>query len=460
MPDRELAPCTHSLIDFEKLSLDIQGFSSLGIRPGLERMARLLSRLGSPEKKFPAIQVLGTNGKGSTAATLESICEAAGLKTALYTSPHLVSLRERVRVRKKHADIGIWRCAWGRIKEAVESDRALDALRPTFFENLTALAFLIMSESGIDIAIIEAGMGGRYDATSSCNAAATVVTPIGMDHMEYLGDTLRAIAGEKFAAIRSGVPAFYAADDEPLTRQFAERCESVGSPAFPMSRIAFPENIRCGLDGTSFDYVRETNDAGDLTAPLRLTTPLVGIHQAYNASNAITVLLELRKTMPLFAGIGEDQIRSGLSAVDWPGRMEVFRAGSGSPLVLLDGAHNEHGFRALVKSLSLLVENGQAAGIGAVVFAAMKDKEISGIIALLKGLDTPVFCTQLPMSRARPAAELALILENAGCETRGAHDDPASALAAALEVSAPGELVVCCGSLFLAGAVRKTLTKS
>jgi dihydrofolate synthase/folylpolyglutamate synthase len=447
------------LADFEELSLEIQDFSSLGIRPGLERLSRLLSSLGSPEKKFPAIHVLGTNGKGSTAATLESVCEAAGLKTALYTSPHLVSLRERVRIRKKHADIGIWREAWGRIARAVESDGTLDAVRPTFFENLTALAFLMMSEQGLDIAIIEAGMGGRYDATSSCSAVATVITPIGMDHMEYLGGTLEAIAGEKFAAIRNGVPAFYAADDALLARQFASQCESAGAAAFPMSKIAFPENIRCGLDGTSFDYVR-ADGTGDPKAILRLRTPLVGIHQAYNASNAVTVLLELSKTVPLFSGIGEEHIRGGLAAVDWPGRMEVFRLGRGSPLVLLDGAHNEHGFRALAKSLAALSESGEAAGLGAFVFAMMKDKEIDGVIGILKGLNAPVFCTQLPMARSRQAGDLRALLKSAGCGVGGAYGDPASALAAALAASGPGELVVCCGSLFLAGAIRNSLRVS
>ena len=451
---------TDPLADFEELSLEIQDFSSLGIRPGLERLSRLLSSLGSPEKKFPAIHVLGTNGKGSTAATLESVCEAAGLKAALYTSPHLVSLRERVRIRKKYAGIKIWRDAWGRIMRAVGSDSVLDAVRPTFFENLTALAFLIMSESGLDIAVIEAGMGGRYDATSSCRAVATVITPIGMDHMEYLGSTLEAIAGEKFAAIRSGAPAFYAADDEFLTRLFAVQCESVGAASFPMSRIAFPGNIHCGLDGTSFDYVSEAGLARNLNAPPRLKTPLVGIHQAYNASNAITVLLELQKTVPLFAGIGEEKIRNGLAAVDWPGRMEAFRAGRGSPVVLLDGAHNEHGFRALVKSLALLEESHEITGIGAFVFAMMKDKDIDGIIGLLKGFDAPVFCTQLPMARTRTASGLEALFKSAGCAVGGSYDDPASALAAALAASGPGELVVCCGSLFLAGAIRNSLSVS
>ena len=136
---------TFSLARFSELLHDMQSFSSQGIRPGLERVTRLLSRLGSPQNGFPAIHVLGTNGKGSTAATLESICEAAGLRTALYTSPHLSSLRERIRVGRKHVGIAVWRDAFRRVTEATESEKLPDSARPTFFENLTALAFLIIN---------------------------------------------------------------------------------------------------------------------------------------------------------------------------------------------------------------------------------------------------------------------------------------------------------------------------
>jgi dihydrofolate synthase/folylpolyglutamate synthase len=440
---------------FKELLRDIQSFSSLGIRPGLERVARLLSRLGSPEKRFPAIHVLGTNGKGSTAATLESICESSGLRTALYTSPHLSSMGERLRVGKKHVDIAVWRDAFKRVAQAVEYDDSPGSIRPTFFENLTALAFLVMSESGVDIAIIEAGMGGRYDATSACRAIATVVTPIGMDHMEYLGDTLQAIAGEKFAAIKGGVPAFYAGDDEALSAQFAERCGSAGASPFLMSRIAYPRNIRCAADGTEFDYVRSDPEAGP--GMEGLYTPLVGVHQAYNATNAITVLLELRKAAPLFERVGYEQIRRGLAGVDWPGRMEICRPGPDAPMLLLDGAHNEHGFAALVKSLSLLRESGQITGIDAVIFAVMKDKDITGIVRLLKGLGAPIFPTRVGVARAKPASDLAALLEASGCETRGAWEDPASALAAACAASGPGGLVVCCGSFFLVGELKDLL---
>ena len=446
---------TFSLARFSELLHDMQSFSSQGIRPGLERVTRLLSRLGSPQNGFPAIHVLGTNGKGSTAATLESICEAAGLRTALYTSPHLSSLRERIRVGRKHVGIAVWRDAFRRVTEATESEKLPDSARPTFFENLTALAFLIINESGVDVAIMEAGMGGRYDATSACRAAATVITPIGMDHMEYLGGTLQAIAGEKFAAIRRGVPAFYAGDDDGLSAQFALRCESVGAPSFLLSCMARPRDIRCTLGGTAFDYVPLDASA---QPTLRLQIPLIGAHQAYNASNAITALLGLRSTTPLFERISEAHIRQGLASVDWPGRMEILRRGPDGPIILLDGAHNEHGFAALARSLSMLTESAQISGIGSVVFAVMKDKDLTGIARLLKGLRAPVFPTQLAMARARPASELAALLRESGCDTRGAWDDPASALEAAHAATEPGQLIVCCGSLFLVGAMREMLS--
>ncbi|MDR1944113.1 MAG: bifunctional folylpolyglutamate synthase/dihydrofolate synthase [Synergistaceae bacterium] len=442
--------------DFERLTNDILKFSSLGIRPGLERVSRLLSRLGSPERKFRAIQVLGTNGKGSTAATIESVCMASGMRTALYTSPHLVSLRERLRVCGAPLSLEKWRGALRRVVSAADSDEVLQAGRPTFFENLTAICFLLMSESNLDIAVVEAGMGGRYDATSACGAIAAVITPIGMDHIEYLGDTIEAIASEKFAAVRGGAAAFYAADDGRLSVQFAEACKSAGAGCFLMSRVAASSNIRCSLGGTTFDYVPLKPELGVYAIP-GLKTPLVGIHQAYNASNAITSLLSLRKIFPgCFGGVGEREIRRGLLSVDWPGRMEVFRKSDSSPVVILDGAHNEHGFRALLVSLASLMEAGESSGVGAVVFAVMKDKNAAPILERLKELGAPVFCTRPPMERAMPARDLARIVSDAGCEARS-YEDPIEALEAALAAARPEETVVCCGSLFLVGALRRRL---
>jgi dihydrofolate synthase/folylpolyglutamate synthase len=443
------------LEDFEALSNDIQGFSSKGIKPGLERVSRLLRNLGSPEKKFRTIQLLGTNGKGSTAATIESICMAAGMKTALYTSPHLISLQERLRVNGKRLPIAVWRGAFAKVVSAVESDEYFNLGRPTFFETLTALCFLIIAESGIGLAIAEAGMGGRYDATSSCGAIATVVTPIGLDHMEYLGETIESIASEKFAAVRSGIPAFYAADDDHLSAQFMNECGRRGAPCFLLSARALPEKICCTLDGTNFDYVpREVRNFGRIAG---LKTPLVGIHQAYNASNAISVLLALKENSAGFEMIDERHIREGLMAVDWPGRMEIARRDSGSPVVILDGAHNEHGFRALQASLRSLVGTNGLKRVSALVFAVMRDKDISGIVRRLRMMEVPIFCSQPPISRAMPAGDLALLLAESGCMVEGSHENPQEALAAAVSMSGGGDIVVCCGSLFLVGAIRKTL---
>jgi dihydrofolate synthase/folylpolyglutamate synthase len=372
------------------------------------------------------------------------------MRTALYTSPHLVSMQERLRVDRKFVGIEIWRDAFRRVSEAVESDEILNSLRPTFFESITALCFLIMGESDVDIAVVEAGMGGRYDATSSCDALATVVTPIGLDHMEYLGDTLQAIASEKFAAVRRDVPAFYAADDETLMRQFTEKCAEVGAPSYSMSAMATCANIRCALDGTTFDYT------GSAVFD-NLRTPLVGIHQATNATNAISLLLALKKLKKIpnhFERIGEPEIRKGLLSVDWPGRMEVIRQGPGSPTLMLDGAHNEHAFRVLAASLRSLLDGGEIKRLSAVIFAVMRDKDITPILGHLKALGAPVFCTQPPTARAMTATNLAGFISGTGCVVGGAYEAPMEALDAAMASSGPGDLVLCCGSFYLVGAVK------
>ncbi|MDR1885995.1 MAG: bifunctional folylpolyglutamate synthase/dihydrofolate synthase [Synergistaceae bacterium] len=438
---------------FDSLLNEMMEFSSLGIRPGLERTSRLLSCMGSPQRRFPAVQVLGTNGKGSTAASLESIFIASGMRTALYTSPHLVSLQERLRLNGKPVHLDLWRDAYGRVRRAVETDPVLSGDRPTFFENLTALCFYIIAESRADIAVIEAGMGGRYDSTSLCEALGVVITPIGMDHMQYLGATLEAIASEKFAAVRGGVPAFYAADDESLIGLFSGQCNSVGAIPCLLDRLARPEDIRLSLEGTTFTY--KPAPGSGLPEIRDLFTPLVGVHQAENAARAASVILKMREADGRFAAIGADEIRDGLRLARWPGRLEVFRA-SGR-VVILDGAHNEHAFRALERSVASLTEGGALAGIGAVVFAAMRDKDLQSVFRRLVSLRSPVYCTQIRMERSMPASDLAALAESIGVDVKGAFPDPEDALSAACSGSDPSTAVLCCGSLFLVGRLREAL---
>ncbi|MDR3075755.1 MAG: bifunctional folylpolyglutamate synthase/dihydrofolate synthase [Synergistaceae bacterium] len=440
---------------FESLLSDITRFSSLGIRPGLRRISRLLSLLGNPQDRIRAIQVLGTNGKGSAAATMEALLRG-GLKTALYTSPHLISLQERLRVDGKYAPIENWRAAWSKITDIVTGDAELGSDRPSFFEHFTALCLMLMEEARVDIAILEAGMGGRYDATSVCNPAAVMINPIGMDHMQYLGGTIEEIAGEKFAAARNGVPAFYTGDDEHLSSIFVEHCEKIGAIPRLLDSMARPEDIKCGLRGTKFSYITENGGVGNVRGIMELETPLLGPHQAHNASRAITVLLSLKDKFADFAFLTPDSIRESLARTDWPGRMEIFSGGCGPP-VMLDGAHNEHAMRALVSSISSMAESGEHIKIGAAVLAIMGDKDIPPILSALRELRCPIYCAGLPMERAARAENLARMARAAGLEVKGYFDDPGEALDAAKRAAKPPELVLCCGSLYLVGFIRKIL---
>lgn len=433
---------------FSALTDEMMAFSSLGIRPGLGRLSRLLSFLGLPQRGFRALHVLGTNGKGSTVATMNSVCLCAGLKTATYTSPHLVSLQERVSVNGAFLPIETWRNALEQVRKAVEGDAVLRDVRPTFFENLTAMAFLMIRDAGVDIAVMEAGMGGRYDASMLCDAVATIITPIGMDHMEYLGDTLSAIAAEKFAAVRPGVPAFYAADDPTLQGQFEEACRASGAEPYCLSELAAPADIRLSLEGTTFSCVEKSKKTAEYF------TPLIGLHQAYNATNVVSVFRVLRERCEIFKRIGEEEMKAGLAVTHWPGRVEVLPKRDGH-VVILDGAHNEHGLKALVATLAALAKNGAMDAVGAVVFAVMRDKELSPLLDLLATLRCAVYCTQVPMKRALSPQELEAAILNRGIESGGMYENPLEALRAA-ESKAKGT-IICCGSLFLVGSIKRGL---
>jgi dihydrofolate synthase/folylpolyglutamate synthase len=443
--------------DFDALTGEITRFSSFGIRPGLRRISRLLHLMGHPEKDMRAIQILGTNGKGSSAAVMDAILTEAGMKTALYTSPHLISLQERLRLSGGFVPFAGWSAHWNDIVRAVESDAELRGDKPSFFEHFTALAFSIIREARADAVILEAGMGGRYDATSVCDAAAVMICPIGMDHTQYLGGTLEAIAGEKFAAARDGADAFYAGDDERLTGMFAEYCRERGATPHLLDRLARPEDIRCDVEGTFFSYrVSDPEALGTGDMP-NLKTPLPGRHQAFNAARAVTVLTYLKRHASLFPALNEEIIRRGLARTDWPGRMEIIR-GAGGQMIMLDGAHNEHGARALVSSLKDLGRGGEKVKAGALVFAVMSDKDFVPILNVLKELDCPMFCAQLPMERSLPASELARHAVASGLAVAGVFKDPTEALESAIEET--DGLTVCCGSLFLVGHLRRELKYS
>jgi dihydrofolate synthase/folylpolyglutamate synthase len=424
-------------ISYREIEERLTRAASPGIRPGLARVARLAAGMGHPERRFPSVQIVGTNGKGSTAATLDAILRAEGLRVGRYTSPHLVSPSERLSLDGAPLSVGSWSEGLERVLSAVEADPILRTDPPTFFELFTMLALDRFASERCDLAVVEAGMGGRYDATTILGDVAAVgITPIGLDHMEYLGKTVEAVGEEKFAVIRPGRPAVFAGSPRPLVHRFLERCALLG--AIPEVRPDHwrIEDVRVSLEGTDFTL------AGPGFGPRRLHTPLIGPHQAENAALAAALAAALT---PRFGPVSEEAVEAGIRGTLWPGRLQILRR---DPLILLDGAHNAHGIAALAAALRSL---GRAAERPALVFAAMRDKDIEGALSLLRPLGGTLFPSEVPGNpRSTSAEELRRIAFRAGWDVPRAYPDPIDAVRAAQGTGRP---LVACGSLYFVGAI-------
>ena len=424
----------------ERRILDI---SSPGIRPGLSRMARLCSLLGHPERTFPAVHVIGTNGKGSVCASIDSILRESGCRTARYTSPHLEHLGERLTFDNQPLPPSMWEEAVEQVSEAILSDRMLSEDPPSFFENLTAAAFLCIARGKRDFAVIEAGLGGRLDATNLLGRVhGTVFTSIGLDHEDILGRGLECIAKEKFAALRPRVPAVSASNGNFLDELVEDASRRLDSPLCILGKNAWVFPYTVGRTGSTFRLCREG------FPPLDLSTPLLGKHQVVNAGLAALACLGLSGDWPR---MNEDAIREGLRKTVWAGRMEVVAL---NPPVLLDGAHNPQGAEMLAGNVRSLWPETPVA----LVMAAMKDKDLEGMLRALSLLGGNLFCTEVPgLDRSETAqglAKKALSLPWPG-KVR-AFSDPEEAL---LEASGTSPLVLCTGSLYFIGRIRRHLIK-
>jgi dihydrofolate synthase/folylpolyglutamate synthase len=424
--------------DIEKKLMDL---ASPGIHPGLARLSRLLSLAGNPERAFKAVHIVGTNGKGSTAATLASILSESGYKTALYTSPHLVSFGERLQVN----GVSVPRVKWDKYIEKIEKlINSCDYLRddrPTYFELITAAAFMIIKDENIDIAVVEAGMGGRLDATNIIkNVILTVITPIGIDHIEYLGSSLADIAKEKFAVMRPAVPAIFAGGEPEVENIFFESAEKSKTPAQVLRRLCSYGIIQTTLNGTDFYIEAEC---------MRNVyhTPLIGSFQADNSALAVTAANAMRCLKnSAFKKIDLSSIYSGVANTCWPGRFELLRE---KPVLICDGAHNPHGINRLVETILMMKPKTPVN----IVLAMMKDKDTINSLKLFRLLDAVVYCTQVPgMERCMPAEELFANAAEAGLKTTcGCYKDPLDAIKKSLS---EGSFTVCCGSLYLVGYIK------
>ncbi|GMA16019.1 bifunctional folylpolyglutamate synthase/dihydrofolate synthase [Deinococcus metallilatus] len=389
-----------------------------GVHPGLTRVRALLARLDDPQQAFRTVLVGGTNGKGSTAATLAAMLTAGGERAGLFTSPHLTRFSERFVVAGQERPEEEVLDALHRVRPHAE------AVEASFFEVVTALGCLLFAEAGVTTAVMEVGLGGRLDATNALDPGLSVITNIALDHTEILGETREAIAREKAGILRAGRPAVtgVAADLLPLL-------EAQGADLWVLGREVKVEALPLGWDGWD---VR----VGMPKTALTFRTPLLGAHGARNAALAAAAAHRL--------GVGEEAIHAGAANVRWPGRLEVLPWRGGR--VLLDGAHNPDGARALAEAL-----RGLDVGRLPIVFGAAADKDIAGVAEALRPLASEVILTRAVLS-PRAADPAALAPSFAGVPVRLA-DTPADAL----DRLPPAGLAVVCGSLYLIGEVRPLL---
>lgn len=421
----------------------LDSLSLRGIKLGLAAIDAICGRLGRPERAFPSVLVGGTNGKGSTAATLTALAGAAGRRAGLYTSPHLVHVTERVRVGEEDASPEALDGALARV--FAEADRAPE-LALTYFEAITAASFLLFRDGCVDLAVLEVGLGGRLDATNVVPASLSVVTSIALDHTEELGDTLPAIAREKAGIFRRGRSALVRAGDPGAFAALAQAAERAGAQLHDAASEVQVRAVSVGLDGTEFD----------LETPLlraRLRTPLAGAHQAWNAALAVRAA----ELLPAELGaLSPETAARGLSRVRWPGRLERAASPLGRP-VLLDGCHNPDGARALADFL----DDAGIAGRAPLVFGAMADKDVEGIAAALFPKVSEVVLVRAPGPRAAAPDELLGRVGALAAKVRTA-PDLASALSlldgpAAARDAAP---IIVAGSLYLVGEARAVLLGS
>ena len=394
------------------------GHETLTIKLGLRNTERLLDALDNPQRAFRSVQIAGTNGKGSTAAMLDSICRAAGIKSGLYTSPHLVSITERIRISGEPiSDEGFAACATvvRDVSEQLLRDKQIEGL-PTFFEQVTAIALLAFRNAGIELAILETGLGGRLDSTTAANAAIVAITQIAMDHEEYLGHTIESIASEKAAIIRPGVKAVMAKQQPEVMTVLLRRCEETGVIPILSEGVSGYENVLLGLRGR---------------------------HQIDNAAVAIR-LAELLH-VPYAA------IVSGLENVHHPGRLELIPH---KPAFLLDGAHNPAGCRSLREYLEEFAPRPLT-----LVFGAMRDKQLDQIGEILFPLADVLVLTRIGNPRSASMEMLRAIANRSARGTVIETDSSAEALRVAVAKTSAEGLICIAGSLYLIGEVRPSILK-
>jgi len=359
---------------------------SLEVKPGLERVRLLLEPLGHPERMYPAIHVAGTNGKGSVVALLASILSAAGYRVGRFTSPDLIDFRDRIAIGEEWIEEEKLAALTTRIGPAL----SLGPDRPTLFEALTAIGLAHFAEEKVDIAVVEVGLGGRFDATNIVNPILTILTNVELDHTQILGETIAKIAWEKAGIAKRGVPLLLGRLNEEAWPIVRAESEKIGAP---IVRADEPFLIR-----VSSDWERATYAILKDRLPGRVDLSLIA---PYQEENLHTVLRAVELLRERGIAIDDGAIEEGLATVSWPGRFEVIRR---YPTVILDGAHNVAGARALSASISALVPERSRRKL---LIGILSDKDAPGIVRALIPLFSRIYVTGSSSPRSLSPAELA-----------------------------------------------------
>ncbi len=427
---------------------DLRRFST---KPGTERVAALLDRLGNPEDDVACVQIAGSNGKGSTARLTESVLRESGLSVGLYTSPHLSSLAERVRVDGRPMTEAAIAEFVAEVKPWLV-DRAAAGEPLTFFEVVTALAIHDFARREVDVAVLEVGLGGEYDATSAVDPVATAVTNVSLEHTSVLGDSIAEIARTKSRIAEPDAPMVTACTGEALA-VVREVAADAGAPVTtvsgPGSDTAAEAAIVATYEGRTSAVDAEVAFDGESAGEYRI--PLVGDHQAANAAVAAALARRTAETVLTDATFSDVALGDGLARATWPGRFEVIDA---EPLTVLDGAHNPAACETLVGTLAEYDYDALH-----LVYAAMHDKDHAGTAAALPSAASAITCRPA-LDRAEDPDVLATALRSAGVESVTAGDDVADAVEAAVDRAEPDDCVLVVGSLFAVAEARAARTRT
>jgi len=423
----------------------------------LAHMRVLLEALNHPERRFPSVLIAGTNGKGSTAATLASILRASGLSTGLYTSPHLVRINERIRVNNNEIHDEDFASLQAHVDQVAQGlvSHALLPWHPSFFEMMTAIAFEHFARKKVEIAVLEVGMGGRLDATNVVDPRVSVITDISLDHQKYLGNTVGEIAKEKVGIIRPSGSVVTLPQQPEANDVIGNAILDLGArpinavpyvpPVSPASTQYLISSAGQGVSTTLYRYPLQVLDKEIL-----VETPLVGRHQLRNVALAIAAAVELCRQG--FRGITATVIEAGIRETRWPGRFQLIPARPGWPEMIIDVAHNPSGAWALRSALSERYPDRSLI----FVFGAMRDKAISEMTEILFPLADRVIATSPENPRAASPEEIRHAAARTGAEIELIEGVP-RAMERAREIAAPETLIVVAGSIYLAGEVMRTI---